>query len=201
MNKLIFYENRIVRPKGLIKSKINEEKFKEYVFSDDFENLQKLNTINPKLEKATLFYPGCGVDILLPLLYLEKLFSNLKEIKLLFNDIDQNMNTIKTILDDLNISFAKNASSIKFYWKEVLVELEFIHEDVFNLNLPEFNIYFERAFRIMKTHATDYEKKVFDRLPKGGYLISDSGFRDFPLKKIEVPNELSNYGEMIVGLK
>ena len=85
----------------------------------------------------------------------------------------------------------------------MLVELEFVEGNVFEIlnQLPYFDIYFERAFRIMKDSADGYENQVFSKLRPGGILISDSGFQHCSLKKLNVPRELSSYGEMIIGIK
>ncbi len=66
--------------------------------------------------------------------------------------------------------------------------------------LPTFDIYFERAFRIMRERHPEYEQKIVEKLNRGGILISDSGFQDTTLRKIMVPKELSAYGEMVLGV-
>ena len=77
MNQAIFYEEKQVKAKGLDpNNKIDEEKLKSYIFTEDYQNLNLLNDIKIPLnkEEISLLYPGCGVDILFPLIYLEKLF-------------------------------------------------------------------------------------------------------------------------------
>lgn len=66
---------------------------------------------------------------------------------------------------------------------------------------PEFDIYFERAFRIMKDQMEGYESQVFEKLSSGGVVISDSGFKEVGLEKIDLPISLSAYQEMMAGLK
>jgi len=207
MGFLISYEERKVKAKGLNKlAKPNEDKVKEYLFPDEYQNLSLLLDL-PKLEyhqNPILFYPSCGADILMPLKYLEILFPLLCNVTFIFNDADNNLGLIKTILDDVGISFREpKINSLLFYWDDILVNLKFIQGNVFQLlsSLPEFDIYFERAFRIMKDDHLQYEQQIYHKLKPNGILISDSGFQQLPLEKIEVSPELSAYKEMIIGIK
>lgn len=170
------------------------------MFDDDFENLSLLNEIQTfHFDKIpTLFYPGSGADIIFPCLYVEKLFPDVKEIDFIFMDVYENSPLIKTILDELGITFNENNS---FYWNGILINLKFIVADVFRSELPSYDVYFEKAFRIMKDQDSNYEEKAFTALNSGGVLISDSGFQELNLQMIEVPNELSSYKEMVIGRK
>lgn len=206
MGDVIILEERNVKPKGANKNdSINQEKLTEFFLANDYQQLNYLDKIKPlKIKnKLTLFYPGSGADILFPLIYLEKLFPKIKKAKFLFLDLDDSSGLIKTTLDDLGISFSGNKSKIKFYWKGKKIKLNFVSGDIFELikDIPCFDVYFERAFRIMKEKDSNYEHQVFSKLNQGGVLISDSGFRKVPLKRIEVPLELSSYGEMVIGIK
>lgn len=207
MGELIVFADRKVKAKGLDKSnKPDENKVKNYFFCEDYSNLSLLTAsfdlaVNPA-EKLTLFYPGCGADILFPLKYLEKIFPTVTEINLVFNDFDNNLNLIKTVLDDVGVSFAEEKNNtIHFYWNNQLIYLQFLQGNVFEIELPKFDIYFEKAFRIMKSYHPEYENKIFSKLKPQGILISDSGFQEFPLKKLKVSKKLSAYGEMIIGVK
>ena len=207
MGFLISFEQRPVKAKGLNQSALpNEEKIQEYLFPDEYLNLSLLKNIYRMEypENPILFYPGCGADILMPLKYVEILFPRLRNITFIFNDADNNLGLIKTILDDVGISFKqKKKNFLQFYWKGILVDLKFIQGNAFEMvaGISAFDIYFERAFRIMKDDHDDYEEKVFQKLKPNGILISDSGYQQLPLEKIEVSQELSSYREMIIGIK
>lgn len=210
MGELIIFEDRMVKAKGLDKSqKPDENKVKSYFFCEDYNCLSTALSLSKvsvsravdSAETLVLFYPGCGADILFPLKYVEKLFPNLTEIKFIFNDLDDNLNLIKTVLDDVGISFSEEDNHINFYWNNLLVHLEFQLGNIFEIELPNFDIYFEKAFRIMKSYHPEYESKVFTKLNPGGILISDSGFQEFPLQKLPASPKLSAYGEMIMGVK
>ncbi|MEK6905285.1 MAG: hypothetical protein AABX24_02685 [Nanoarchaeota archaeon] len=207
MGFIISYEERSVKAKGLNKlAKPDQEKIQQYLFPDEYQNLPLLTEI-PRIEypeNPILFYPGCGADILLPLKYVEILFPRLRNVTLIFNDTDNNLGIIKTILDEVGISFKeKKKNLLQFYWNGILVHLKFIQGNVFQIiiDLLPFDIYFERAFRIMKDEHPEYENQIYQKLNSNGILISDSGFQHLPLEKVDVSQELSAYKEMIIGVK
>jgi hypothetical protein len=206
MGEVITYYEKEVPSKGLNKhNKIQLEKLKEFVFEEDLERLQLLKQIKPinlPVEMPTLFYPGCGVDILFPLMYVKELFK-INECNMIFVDMHDARSILKTVLDDVGISMIYNEDKISFYWENILVHLKFIKKDVAEMldDLPEHHIYFERAFRIMRDRIPEYENKILSKLHDNGVLISDSGFEKLGLKYIDVPKELSSYGEMVIGIK
>jgi hypothetical protein len=213
MGKVISYTSRAFTAKGLnINNRVDSFKLRDYLFEEDLEKLDLLKKVNISLKRRDntaetdepiLFYPGCGVDVLFPLLYVKILFPNLKRIQFQFVDKEDMFGLIKTLLDDIGIFFEDYKRWIQFYWEDVLVSLYFTQVDIFEMvrNVPSFDIYFERAFRIMKERDSSYEKTVFSLLKKGGILISDSGYQDFQLEKIDVSLALSMYGEMVIGIK
>ena len=206
MGFLISYEQRQVKAKGLNKfAKPKEEKIQEYLFPDEYQSLSLLKNL-PTLEypeNPILFYPGCGADVLMPLKYIEILFPQLRHATFIFNDIDNNFGLIKTVLDNVGISFQEKEDSLQFYWNNILISLKYIQGNIFQItsSIPHFDIYFERAFRIMKDDSIEYERKMYERLNSQGILISDSGFQQLPLEKINVSQKLSAYKEMIIGVK
>jgi hypothetical protein len=199
MPNYVSITGRNILPKGLNKNaKPDRNKVKEYVLSDYLRLLKKL----PQLKTTTkplLFYPGCGSDILMPLLYVERMFPETKEFNFLFVDINDLFSFITTTLDEVGVSFQQKNNELIFYWDDILINLEFKQADVFHIDLPEFDIYFELFFRIMKQDG--FEEKAFSKLKSNGILISDSGFQKFPFKTYYVPQELSPYKEMIIGIK
>ncbi len=205
MVNLIVLQSRKVKVKGINNNDIiDNNKLNEYFFKEDYSNLKLLDNL-PKFRRdggLSLFYPGCGSDILFPLIYIDKLFPNIKEVKLIFLDRLNYLQTIKTILDDIGISFSEEGI-LKFYWKSKLISLYFVNGEV-NSFLEEINgydVYFEKAFRIMKSRYEGYEGLVYDKLNCGGVLISDSGFLGLDLEYLPIPRRLSSYGEMVLGVK
>ncbi len=206
MPSLIFFQERTVPAQGHKKNEINIEKVKSYFHDEDYANLALLKEVPPLSllnKKPTFFYPGCGVDILFPLHYLEFLFPALQHISFLFVDCMNNLGMIKTILDDIGISFSEHDKTILFYWKTMFVSLTYVQGDVFSSlqSFPDFDIYFEKSFRIMKEQEETFEQKIYEKLKPGGILISDSGFQSFPFQKIKISPKLSSYNEMILAVK
>lgn len=200
MVEVIFYNTKPVVPRGLNQeAKPDYEKVQEQLFSNHYQNLHLLESVHIPIQPSTLFYPGCGVDILTPLLYIEKLFPTLPSIHFILNDIDDNRTMIQSILDTVGIQFDDR---MQFYWNNMFVTLTFLQGDIRDI-LPkvEFDLYFERAFRIMRDQIDNYEQMVMEQLTPNGILISDSGFENVPLQTIPVPKQLSSYHEMIMGVK
>ena len=205
MGQVISVIERPVTAKGLRKEAFpNEKRVRKYIFDEEYASLGLLSSLVPfSHRQATLLYPGCGSDILLPLIYLGHLFPQVENVHYIFIDIQPCLGLIKTILDDVGVSFKEKKNSIDFYWKGKLIQVDFIRQDVFSAlpTLPEFDIYFERAFRIMKDSCAQYEPFIISKLKKNGVLISDSGFSQFPLERLPVDQRLGAYGEMIIGKK
>lgn len=207
MPNLIVYEDKEVKAKGLDpKNKVNEEKLKEYFFEEDYTQLKQLERISKikfPFDNPTLIYPGCGVDLFSPLIYLERLFPEVKEAHLIFIDENEVLSVFKTQLDEVGISFAEKKNQITFYWKDQLISLEFVEGDIAKIlhKLPNYHLYFEKAFRIMREQIPDYERRILEKLSVEGIVISDTGFEDAELDNFNAPKELSAYGEMIIGKK
>ncbi len=218
MPNLIILEEKDVPAQGLNESKLpNRELIKEYFFDDELEMLQQLPTIEHTFsaEEVALLYPGCGSDILTPLLYLEKLAPRIERVTLHFVDTSGSLAMLKTILYEVGISFAevedvenvdagsRGRGGIQFHWQHMLVTLHFHQQNIarFLHDCSEYHIYFEKCFRIMKDRMPEYEEVIYDKLASSGLVISDSGFLDVGLEKISVDARLSAYNEMIVGRK
>jgi hypothetical protein len=210
MPNIVTLRDRNVTAKGLNKDNIiDKSKLKEYFLSDDYEKLSLLDNIKLDWDKEelSLFYPGCGSDILFPLLYLDKLFPGVRKIQLHFVDVSNFLGIIKTILDDVGVSFSESfvdgRDTINFYWKGKLINLTFVQDNVFDYidKIEPFDLYFERAFRIMKDDDPMFEQKVVTKLSSGGIVISDSGFQGLELNYLETSRELSSYNEMVIGIK
>lgn len=204
MENFIIYQEKEIKPKGAKKGTFpDERKMKKYLFKNEFSVLTSLIAAPFFKNSASFLYPGCGADVLFPLLYMERLFPQLKEAEFTFVDTQDNQKLIETVLDYIGIPFSRKKNKIHFYWKDTSVTILCMVGDIFGIidSLPAFDIYFERAFRIMKGGHVDYEQSIVEKLTPGGILISDSGFQNVKLKKIDVPKELSKYGEMMVGVK
>lgn len=210
MSNLIIYQEKNVPAKGLNpNNNINRKKVKDYFFEDDLINLELLDKVNIPITKTkiSVLYPGCGADILFPLFYLDKLFPKLTKVEMTFVDYENTFGIIKTILDEVGVSFEeeeeKEKNQIKFYWNKKLITLNFVIKKVeeYFSNLGKYDLYFEKAFRIMRDQIENYELKILEKLNFNAIIISDTGFKNHNLKEIKAPKELSSYGEMFIGIK
>ena len=217
MGAIISYIARTIGAKGLNKEALpDDHKVKSYLFQEEREQLKLLRQLPAFEQKSvSLLYPGCGADILFPLFYLEQLFPKLEQAQLTLIDRHHPAAVIKTVLDDVGVSLAEvsyvesanvareNDTTIRFYWKKSLMTIHFREANIFEIlnQLPSFDFYFERAFRIMKNGHSQYERKIVEKLMPGGLVVSDSGFLNLPLTYYPIPPQLSVYGEMVVGKK
>ncbi len=210
-----------VVPRGAYPTKITHTLLRTKTFDDEIKNIQILSHLNIPLQITcpTLFYPGCGSDLIFPLQYVQTIWPDLKTIHSIFVDIYGMQTLIETELSELNIPFAKEENILIFYWNNLLVRLEIITANIFTtLNqITQFDIYFERAFRIMKSAHDEYESIIISKLNHSGILISDSGFTQYtrnqksPLEEIPLSEhtqnttcdfqKLSAYQEMIIAIK
>ncbi len=205
MGELISYVARPVVAKGLnLQATFDSCKISEYLFSDEKRHLVLLENLKLDFDfkRPLVFYPGCGVDIVWFLQVMERVFDS-PEVDVLFLDQDYVQGTIETVLDDIGVSFERQGNVLHFYYSGRLFHLTIRQADVFSdwKSVPEYDMYFERAFRLMRDFASEYEKRVVEKLHPGGVLISDSGYKDYGLEEIPVAGEISAYGEMIVGKK
>ncbi|MBI2146096.1 hypothetical protein HYU22_02015 [Candidatus Woesearchaeota archaeon] len=205
MSQLITFPSHWVSPRGINPHTTpNLQKVQQYVFQEEYLALKQLSAIPSFDQKeCTILYPGCGADIITPCLYLASLFPTLRQARLLLIDLNLPLPTIKAVLDDVGISFSEHQNSFSFYWNSLLIKVEGMAGNIFKIlpAIPPYDIYFEKAFRIMKSAEPFYEENVFAQLRSGGFIISDSGFRQVSLRTFEVPAALSAYGEMIIGKK
>ncbi len=198
---------RKVEARGAVRSNFDLVDFSVVEFSDSLAVLDVLDMglCGSISDAPLLFYPGCGCDVVFPLEYVRRLWPKVRMLSCVFVDATFQQGLIETVLDTLGISFAREENVLMFYWGDILVRLRVIRCDVFSFidRFTGFDIYFERAFRIMKDGWEGYEEKVVLGLNPCGIVISDSGFRGFDsvLSYIPVSCDLSVYGEMVIGRK
>ena len=171
--------------------------FQELMYKEDVKAIKSLK-FNISKEKITLFYPGSASDIATPLLYILTQFKT-KKATLIFVDVDHQILGLKNALKTLNVKFKQNNHVLKFNINKIPFTLKFYQYDIHQVPLPKFNVYFEKAFRIMKTDQ--FEKRIYDKLEPNGILIADNGYKQFKLKKLKAPKKLSAYKDMIIAIK
>ena len=216
-NILAIIEQKIIA-RGAHPTEISSLHLKQHTLQGELDQLPILSTISIPINTncPTLLYPGCGSDIIFPLMYVTTLWPNLKTIQCIFIDEYNMQGIIETTLHNLNISFAREKNILIFYWNNILVRLRILVANVFHImdKVPPIDIYFERAFRIMKSNYPNYESNIINHLTTNGIIISDSGFTQFTkhqIEEIELSKftqnttcqfqSLSSYQEMIIAIK
>jgi predicted GNAT superfamily acetyltransferase len=185
---------------------IDLNKLKKELCKDELDTLLKIKKIfkDKKLKKdeITLFYPGCGDDIINPLLLSDALLSY-KTVNLVLIDVE--LFNVMSYFRKNNIKFkskrSKNKITVNIKTKTKTINLIHYAKDALSdwpAELQQgFDVYFERAFEICRRDDPFFVKRVLNNLNKDGLLISDCGFYDISvlksnnLKQIKVP---SNFG-------
>lgn len=183
------------KPKFNINNKFIFENLDKYSVSA-FHKLKQSN-IYLKKEEISLFYPGCGCDILRPLLLLES-FCEFKKANIFFADFFLSPQTFAenfSAITNLN-KFKKTKNSHKFKFKDKEFNFFYFECDVLlKQTFPNFDIYFERAFQLFRKDSLDFIPNIVKNLNKGGFFVSDFvDFKKKSLKIIKIPEEIKNIG-------
>lgn len=197
---------------------------KEQIYPEEFEAYLRLKKIfeTEKFgkEHIVLFYPGCGADIINPLLFLDVLvdWRKVKTIGLIYMDVNDvapcfissMLNKIITSKNRLEY-ISDDKARIRFMFKNSRATLTYFLADV--LKRPpqiSFDIYFERAFEIFRAEEGWFIHYVLEHVNDGGLLISDCGFcRQDLFKKNgfvelgpeKLPSELGLYKQLKIYKK
>ena len=173
---------------------ISDNLDKDTIFA--FKKLKE-SSININKNKITLFYPGCGNDILRPLLLINSL-SNFKKANIILSDNLLSPSIIAETISALTgIKKLKEfTDSQRFRFKDKEINIIYQEGDsLFDQNLLNFDIYFERAFQLFRKDSFDFIPRIINNLNKGGLFISDFiDFKDKNLEELNIPKELSYIG-------
>jgi len=206
---------------------LNLEEIKKYLYPEEFNSYLSLMKIfeNNKYSKSniTLFYPGCGADVVNPLLFLDILldWKNTRAITLIYADtssiapmfIGETVDKITGVKNVVKF-ISEDEAHISFTINNCRITLVYILADVLQ-KLPQildkgFDIYFERAFEIFRADEAMFIRYVLEHVNKNGLLISDCGFcRQDMLKKYgfvdfgpkKLPSELGLYNTLKIYKK
>ena len=195
---------------------INLNKLKKELGKDELDSFLKIKKIfkNKKLKKPeiTFFYPGCGDDIINPLLLSDALLGY-KTINFVLVDIE--LFDIINVLKHLDIKFKekKSKNKITISLKQKNKKINIIHcaknvLDKWPAELQEgFDVYFERAFEVCRRDDPFFVKRVFDNMNKDGLLVSDCGFYNTTIikknnfKQVKVPTSFGFYNNLRIFVK
>jgi len=178
---------------------ILNEKMLDDALTEEQKNAIKEIPFLLNKEKVTMFYPGSGIDLLFPILYLNKI-TDAKDITIIFADQNIESETIISLMMQLTgiHAYKKKQNKIIFKFKTKKITLIIQKENVF-AKLPEeilegYDFYFERAFDLFRSSAPDFIKKAIALLNENGFLITDKKITHKYLKQISTREELKVLG-------
>ncbi len=186
---MIFKKPKFTLDNDFLKDKLYEDSLLGF-------NVLKKSDITLNKKELTLFYPGAANDIIRPLLLLDAL-ANFKQATIILADTHLNSNSVLEMMQNLtNIKkFKKKNNSLTFKFKNKEINFVFKECDILKSEIPEFDIYFERAFQLFRKDAKEFIPKIIAKANKDALLISDYlDFKDETLKKINFPKELNYIG-------
>ena len=167
-----------------------------------------------KRDKITFFYPGCGDDLINPLIFSGALLScNKIDFVLLDVEMFDIIKALSSINLNAKLNVKKSKDKIKASFKLGNKEINIIHYSMNALgNWPielgnGFDVYFERAFDVCRRDDPFFVKRVLNAINKEGFLISDCGFYDEEhikknnFREIKVPASFGFYNNLRIYAK
>ncbi len=183
------------KPKfSLDKGFLAKNEYKDVLLA--FDKL-KQSRIRVDKDEVTLFYPRCSNDIIKPLLLLDALTDFKKARIILADQILISESIAEAFLASTNSrKFRQFKDFQRFSFRDKTIDIFYLEGDILlNKDLPEFDIYFERAFQLFRKDSVDFIPNIIKKANKGALLITD--FLDFnhkSLKKVKFPEELKSIG-------
>ena len=178
---------------------LNSNFLSDNIYEDVLLAFNKLKQSNIKInkDKITLFYPGCSCDIIRPLLLLDSL-CNFKKADVILSDQFLSPETIAETMSSLTgiKRFRKTKEKHIFRFKNKTIKIIYKECDsLLEKNLPDFDIYFERAFQLFRKDNDEFIQNIIKRLNKDGLFISDFiDFKNKDLEELKIPKELNSIG-------
>lgn len=202
------------------KPALNHEKLKQGSFKDEFNTYLRLKEIfkdkKLKKDKIIFFNPGAGGDIINPLLFIDALIE-CKNLEMIFMDPRFYYSFVIEALKDVVENFKYklklngNTAQISFRLNRTKCSMVYVGKDAFE-RIPDeikkgFDIYYERAFRLFRDDQNLYMSLIFEKMNKGGLVVTDWGFNKpiiekGGLKKIEnIPKDFGIYKNLTIYKK
>lgn len=133
-----------------------------------------------------VFYPGCGLDLVQPLVYASKMMRNARSITFILADKDITAGDVVSLMLQLtgnhNYRLGKideRTESASFQFKDKQMRFICKRGDVLS-HLPReiskgYDVYFERAFEIFRNEQPAFIYDALHLLRRGGIVITDAG--------------------------
>jgi hypothetical protein len=164
---------------------INHAKLRE-VLEDEYDEYikvkEKVKSEQLASEKITIYYPGAGRDFATILLMIDALAPKAKNIKIILLDtrefFDGFLHEVETYLvkskikQTSELSAVAEVDTVAFEFKYYIADFE----TTLPKELDEYDIYYERAFEMFRSHATMGIYRSMKSLRSGGLAITDHSF-------------------------
>lgn len=160
-----------------------------------------LKTYKIRKQKITVYYPGCGSDLVNVLIMIDML-EEAKQIDIIFVDpkgaFPVMIAEMKKTTYKPKIKQSKNKATIHF--KNKKINMIYYSENAFDFIPKEIengiDLYFERAFNLFREEKEKQMNKIFPLINERGFIISDYGFELGKYKRqfVQIKNIPKNFG-------
>jgi hypothetical protein len=166
--------------------KIEDKALADFLHPEELEAKEHIVEGLIDKEELTLFYPGCGVDIVQPLIYASKIVPSAKKLGFILADLNVSADDVISLMVQLtgNRNYRKkmidkNTERVIFRFKDKKISFTCKTGDVLT-DMPSeivngYDVYFERAFEICREDKPSFLKRAIHHLNQDGIIITDAG--------------------------
>ena len=137
---------------------------------------------------ATLYYPGGGLDLMRPLAILDSIHKSAKNWRIVLQDPAESIEPIVGLAQAITGVIPHKISgkdwsskSASFHFKDRDITIDLSRSDALHQlppNLDSYDIYFDRAFEIVRIKDESFVARIARGLRSGGVAITDCGFKE-----------------------
>ncbi|MFC1753523.1 hypothetical protein ACFL96_09060 [Thermoproteota archaeon] len=158
----------------------------EFLHPEELEAAEHLGDAEVSKKELTLFYPGCGLDIVQPLIYSSRIAGKADKITFILADRDMTANDVVSLMLQLtgnhNYSIKRNdphTETAVFRFKDRTFSFVCKKGNVLE-SVPKeikqgYDVYFERAFELFRENDDLFMPNMISLLNKDGLMITDAG--------------------------
>ena len=174
---------------------MKQEVLEEFMHADELEASEHITEGILDKRQLTFFYPGCGLDVVQPLLYALKICSA-ERINFVFADKDLKADELASLMLQLTDNHNYTTKKVdrytevaEFFFQDRYISFICKSGDVLT-RIPKelkagYDVYFERAFEIFREENPSFLPDILDHLNKDGIVISDAGLPKEIAKDLE----------------
>ncbi|MFQ5474866.1 MAG: hypothetical protein ACE5DM_03445 [Candidatus Nanoarchaeia archaeon] len=177
---------QLVRFRQLLKKpeyRICREALSAYLLGEEIDAFDHLGISQIERGELAIFYPGCGLDLAMPLLYMKKLGQDAKVINMILADKEIFLEDFTAMMvaftGNQNYSLDKRRGCVTFRFRDQYVRLICRSIDLMS-GLPSelkegYDVYLERAFEPFRRENRGFLARAFSTLNREGIVIIDAG--------------------------